>query len=204
MKRNVLIFIAVLFLSSKVAAQESSLFSYKEFYKEKIFKNGLIRQWGLSVSLKSDSIQTTGKRQGYLEGFHEHQNFIGNVDSTFMKFFSNDIWKQKLKKMQEKDNTLDVLISFWIANTGDILYTSFYFSSRKEKPVIQEWFTEEELYELYKVCKNVKYNLSVLRPWSIEVVGSNKQTYGRGYYDFVKLWTSFDEIRKNMIKAGLY
>lgn len=205
MKRNILVFIAVFFLCSKVAAQESSLFSYKEDYTEKTFKSGrTYRHWGLSVTPKFDSIQTAGKKQALLDGFYEHLNFIGNVDSTFMKFFSNEIWKRKLKKMQEKDNTLDLSMTFWVANTGEILHTSFYFSSRKEKPIIQEWFTEQELYELYKICKSVKYNLSVLHPWCIEIVGSKKVMYGKGYYDFVELGTSFDEIRKNMIQAGFY
>lgn len=192
--------------SSQVKAQNDSLFNYKEEYTEHTLKryNKTYRSWGIKITPKFEANPCVGKRAGLLTGYHEHPDFIGNVDSTYQAFFSVPKWKEKLKKMQEADKTLRVSINFYVNPSGEVLYSYFYFHSREKQPRVADWFTEEELLELYMVCKKIKYNLSELTVVYTGFEGSRDEDYFNRNYEYIRPDISLEKIREKMIKAGTY
>ena len=195
------------FINSNVKAQNDSLFNYKEEYSERTLKrnNKTYRFWGIEVTPKFESNPCVGKRAACLEGFHEYQEYARNVDSIYQVFFSVPKWKAKLKKIQEVDDQkLDIDIDLYVHPSGKILYSLIYISSIKKRPCITDWFTEEELMELYQINRKVKYDLSGLKVVYTIPADSKKADYMNREYEFVKLGTRFKDIKEKMIKAGIY
>jgi len=192
--------------SSRAKAQNDSLFNYKEEYSERTLKrnNKTYRFWGIKITPKFEENPCVGKREGLFTGYYVHPDYIGNVDSTYQAFFSVPKWKEKLKKMQEADKTLDVSIDFYVNPSGEVLYSYFYISSREKQTRVADWFTEKELLELYMVCKKIKYNLSELTLEYTALEGSRGEDYLNRNYEFVVQGIDFEKIREKMIKAGTY
>lgn len=206
MKTILLLIMFCGFINSNVKAQNDSLFNYKEEYVEHTLKrnNKTYRFWGILITPKFETNPCVGKRVARLTGYHKYPNYVGNVNSTYQAFFTVPKWKAKLKKMQEIDQTLDVDIDLYVHSSGEILYSTIYILSKKMRPNIADWFTEEELLELYQVGKKVRYDLSELDVECTGFADSRKEDYVNKEYEYVKLGTDFKEIRENMIKAGMY